>query len=153
MSLRQPLATFRGHKGAVEDVAWSYRNPNLMASVSDDHSLRIWNYKQAGKPVHEIPEAHKAEVNCVSFSPFSEHLLVTGGADKLVGLWDMRNLSQKLHSLEGHNGPIYQVEWSPHSEVHLASGAEDRRVMIWDLSQIGMEQPPEVEVFGGYSGL
>jgi len=105
-------------------------------------------------------DAHRGEVNCVQFAPLHEHLLVTGGSDHVLGLWDRRNLNSKLHSCESHTDAVYQVAWSPHSEVHLASASSDRRVMIWDLSQIGHEQssddaedgPPElVFVHGGHT--
>ena len=85
----------------------------------------------------------KGEINCLSWSPYNENLIVTGGGDKLVSLWDIRNLSSKLHVLEGHTSEVYQVEWMPQSEVHLGSCSADRRVMLWDLSQIGIEQSPE----------
>ena len=29
-------------------------------------------------------EAHNAEVNCLAFNPYSEHILATGSADKTV---------------------------------------------------------------------
>jgi histone-binding protein RBBP4 len=82
-------------------------------------------------------------VNCLSFSPFSEFLLITGSSDRTVALWDLRNLKTKLHSLEAHTDDILQVAWSPHHETILASASVDRRVNIWDLSRIGDEQSPE----------
>lgn len=80
--------------------------------------------------------AHTAEVNCLSFSPYSEFLMATGSADKFVNLWDMRNMKSKLHSFEGHNNEVYQVQWSPHNETILGSSSADRRVHIWDLSKV-----------------
>ena len=32
-----------------------------------------------------------------------------GGADKVVSLWDLRNLSKKLHEFQGHTNEIIQV--------------------------------------------
>jgi histone-binding protein RBBP4 len=87
--------------------------------------------------------AHAAEVNCVAFSPFSEYLVATGAADKVVNLWDMRNMKAKLHSFEGHNDEVYQIQWSPHNETILGSCSADRRLHVWDLSKIGDEQSPE----------
>jgi WD40 repeat protein len=34
------------------------------------------------KPSHVV-DAHGAEVNCLSFNPFSEYILATGSADKV----------------------------------------------------------------------
>lgn len=37
------------------------------------------------KPSHTV-DAHTAEVNCLSFNPYSEFILATGSADKTVSL-------------------------------------------------------------------
>lgn len=106
------------------------------------------------KPSHTV-DAHTAEVNCLSFNPYSEFILATGSADKTVALWDLRNLKLKLHSFESHKDEIFQVQWSPHNETILASSGTDRRLHVWDLSKIGEEQssedaedgPPELLVY------
>jgi len=131
------------HKDNCEDVCWNKKHGNVFASVGDDKCLMVWDYRTKAKPQQCVNNAHKAEINCVDFSPFNQELILTGSSDKYVGLWDTRKLSQKLHSLEGHGDQILRVEWSPHSEVHLASCGADRRVIIWDLAMIGMEQTPE----------
>eukprot|EP00058_Branchiostoma_floridae_P018769 XP_002604258.1 hypothetical protein BRAFLDRAFT_120363 [Branchiostoma floridae] len=94
------------------------------------------------KPSHTV-DAHTAEVNCLSFNPYSEFILATGSADKTVALWDLRNLKLKLHSFESHKDEIFQVQWSPHNETILASSGTDRRLNVWDLSKIGEEQSAE----------
>ena len=53
-----------------------------------------------------------AQVNCLSFNPYSEFILATGSADKTVALWDLRNLKLKLHSFESHKDEIFQVNRS-----------------------------------------
>uniref|UniRef100_A0A2K5D3B5 Histone-binding protein RBBP4-like N-terminal domain-containing protein n=1 Tax=Aotus nancymaae TaxID=37293 RepID=A0A2K5D3B5_AOTNA len=106
--------------------------------------LMIWDTRSnnTSKPSHSV-DAHTAEVNCLSFNPYSEFILATGSADKTVALWDLRNLKLKLHSFESHKDEIFQVQWSPHNETILASSGTDRRLNVWDLSKIGEEQSPE----------
>ncbi|EHB18316.1 Histone-binding protein RBBP4 [Heterocephalus glaber] len=91
-------------------------------SVADDHKLMIWDTQSnnTSKPSHSV-DAHAAEVNCLSFNPYSEFILATGSADKTVALWDLRNLKLKLHSFESQKDEIFQVQWSPHNETILAS--------------------------------
>ena len=104
----------------------------------------IWDTRSnnTSKPSHPV-DAHTAEVNCLSFSPYREFILATGSADKTVALWDLRNLKLKLHSFDSHKDEIFQVQWSPHNETILASRGTDRRLNVWDLSKIGEEQSPE----------
>jgi len=60
-----------------------------------------------------------------------------------VGLFDIRKIDTKLHSMELHEGEITQVAWSPHDDPILASAGTDRKIVIWDLRHIGQEQTPE----------
>jgi histone-binding protein RBBP4 len=138
-----------GHQSVVEDVDWHKQYAHLFGSVGDDGHLLLWDVREEGDvPTHKVDKAHETDVNCLSFNPFNEFLLVTGGSDSTVALWDMRNLGQKLHSFTGHQGGVYQVAWSPFNETILGSCSSDRRVHIWDLSRIGDEQTPEDEEDG-----
>ena len=73
-------------------------------------AFMIWDTRSNAttKPSHVV-DAHTAEVNCLSFNPYSEYILATGSADKTVALWDLRNLKLKLHSFESHKDEIFQV--------------------------------------------
>ncbi|KAL9657486.1 hypothetical protein ABK040_016752 [Willaertia magna] len=139
-----PLLVLEDHTSVVEDVAWHRLHEFLLGTVCDDKKLRIFDTRGQNntKPAYAT-EAHKAEVNCIDFSPYSEYIFVTGSADKTVKLWDMRNLKSELHSLESHTDEVFSVSWSPSNETILASCGTDRRVMIWDISRIGLEQTPE----------
>ena len=76
----------------------------------------IWDTRSAthNKPSHTV-DAHTAEVNCLSFNPYSEFILASGSADKTVALWDLRNLKLKLHSFESHKDEIFQVRKKLHT--------------------------------------
>ncbi|CAO2602382.1 Histone-binding protein RBBP4 [Lemmus lemmus] len=135
---------FTGHTAVVEAISWHLLHKSLFGSVADDQKLMIWDTRSnnTSKPSHSV-DAHTAEVNGLSFNPYSEFILATGSADKTVALWDLRNLKLKLHSFESHKDEIFQVQWSPHNEAILAPSGTDRRLSVWDLSKIGEEQSPE----------
>lgn len=63
----------------VEDVAWHLLHESLFGSVADDQKLMIWDTRcnNTSKPSHTV-DAHTAEVNCLSFNPYSEFILATG---------------------------------------------------------------------------
>jgi WD40 repeat protein len=56
-------------------------------------------------------------------------LVLTGGADGMVRLWDART-GQELFRCEGHKGPVTGVALA--SNDRLVSGSQDRTVRIWD---------------------
>ncbi|KAM4905803.1 LOW QUALITY PROTEIN: histone-binding protein RBBP7 [Sylvia borin] len=134
-------AIFTRHSAVVEDVAWHLRHESLFGSVADDQKLMIWDTRS--NTTSKRVDAHTAEVNCLSFNPYSEFILATGSADKTVTLWDLRNLKLKLYSFESHKDEIFQVHWSSHNETILASSGTDSCLNIWDLSKIGEEQSAE----------
>jgi WD40 repeat protein len=139
-----PLMKFTGHTDVVEDVSWHLHSDHVLGSCGDDKQVLMWDTRTMDqKPTHTITEAHKQEINCMAFNPFSEFILVTGSADHTVALWDLRNLKMKLHSFESHVDQIFSVAWSPFNETIFASCGADRRLNVWDLSRIGEEQEPE----------
>ena len=138
------VQTWKGHTSVVEDVDWHKQHSYMFGSVGDDSQLLIWDTRSStNAPTYSVKEAHKSDVNCLSFNPFSEYLLATGGSDQTVALWDLRNLKQKIHTFEGHTKGVYQVSWSPFNETILGSCSADRRLHVWDVSRIGDEQDPE----------
>ena len=87
------LSTFKGHTDVVEDVDWHPKDPNMIGSVGDDRTVRLWDVRNPDKgPTQMISNAHDKDVNCISFNPEKEFLFATGSADKTVAIWDMRNL-------------------------------------------------------------
>ncbi len=72
-----------GHRGSVWDVAFSPDNPNLLASVSADTTVRLWDL-ESGQHVATLTRANLS----VSFSRDGQ-TLVTGGSDGRVSAWDL----------------------------------------------------------------
>jgi histone-binding protein RBBP4 len=88
----KPLATFVGHTDVVEDVDWHAKDAQMMASVSDDRTVRIWDTREPQKAVHVVQSGHDGDVNCIAFNPQNAFLFATGSTDSTVAVWDIRNL-------------------------------------------------------------
>lgn len=108
---------------------------NEFVSVSDDKKLKIWDVRSPSAT--QSVEAHIAEILSVDTSPFDKNLMITGSADKTIGVWDTRNMKTKLFSLRAHRDEVNQVKFSSQACNLLASSSYDRRIMMWDLSRCG----------------
>lgn len=74
---------------------------------------------------------HTQEVTCAGFSPDGA-LLVTGGRDRLVRLWDMAN-GYQLRTYDAHGEYVRAVAFSPDGK-YVASGGGDKVVRLWEAA-------------------
>ncbi|CAG7923127.1 unnamed protein product [Penicillium olsonii] len=141
----RPSRTFTHHSAIVNDVQYHPLHSSLIGTVSDDITLQILDTRQddSTRSASSAEGQHRDAINSLSFNPASETILATGSADKTIAIWDLRNLKQKLHSLEGHTDSVQSISWHPFEESVLASSGYDRKIMFWDLSRAGEEQTPE----------
>ncbi len=118
---------------------------SLIGTVSDDLTLQILDVRQPAtdKGVLVAKNGHTEPINTLAFNPATEFIIATGSGDKTIGLWDMRQLKDKLHTLEGHQDAVTALSWNPHEPSILGSGSYDRRMIFWDVGKVGEELLPE----------
>ncbi len=76
--------------------------------------------------------AHGAPIWNVTFSPDGK-LLATGGADRLIRLWDVAG-GQVRRQFPGHDSDVTALAISRDGKI-LASGSKDETVRLWDVVQ------------------
>merc|ERR1712213_306555 len=149
---------FNGHTAVVEDVAWHLLHESLFGSVADDRKLMIWDTRSTAnnKPSHTV-DAHTAEVNCLSFNPYSEFILATGSADKTVALWDLSKIGEEQSAEDAEDGPpellfihgghtakISDFSWNPNDPWVICSVSEDNIMQVWQMAEnIYNDEEPE----------
>lgn len=134
------------HTAIVNDVQHHPLHSALIGTVSDDLTLQILDTRKADTAHSAVTSGegqHRDAINALAFNPACETVVATGSADKTIGIWDLRNLRQKMHVLEGHNESVTSLAWHPFKENILGSSSYDRRIMFWDLNKIGEEQAPQ----------
>ena len=118
----------------VNAIKWDPQG-NLLASCSDDMSLKIWSMKQ-DTWVHDL-QAHSKEIYTIKWSPTGPGThnpnmnltLASASFDSTVRLWDVER-GVCIHTLTKHTEPVYSVAFSPDGKF-LASGSFDKCVHIW----------------------
>ena len=133
-----PLRRFHFHTSAVNEVKFHRYHPSIFGCVAD-HNLSLWDQRNGTKEPFFNVLTHTKEAFSLDFSSADEFLVLTGGADGLIELWDLRNLSKALSEFKHGDDPVIKVEWNPLNESIFASSGEDKRVSIWDCSRIESE--------------
>ncbi|XP_051005020.1 protein Atg16l2 isoform X3 [Acomys russatus] len=83
----------------------------------------------------DVLDAHLSEVNAVSFGPNSS-LLATGGADRLIHLWNVvGGRLEANQTLEGAGGSITSVDFDPSGSQVLAA-TYNQAAQLWKVGEI-----------------
>jgi len=84
-----------------------------------------------GKVYQRFAGVHIMPVNCLAISN-SKRLLVTGGNDKVVVIWDIAT-GKPLKTLVGHGWKVNSVSFS-RNDQYLVSTGNDGEVRVWDAN-------------------
>lgn len=126
----QVFMELKEHEKRVWSVDFSTANPTMIASGSDDGSVKLWNINQEAS-VGTIKM--KANVCCVQFPSDSGSSLAFGSADHRIYYYDLRNPSMPLFTLVGHNKTVSYVKFL--DSMTLVSSSTDNTMKLWDLSE------------------
>lgn len=82
-------------------------------------------------PKQTVTAAHDDTINALAANRDGS-LVASGGADKLVKLWQAATLKEQAR-LEGHSGHVLALAFNPDGS-RLVSGGTDREVKVWDVA-------------------
>jgi peroxin-7 len=119
----------------VYRVAWSPHVGHFLASACGDGTVRIWDTRQRlTTTMFRLP----TEILTVDWNKYQPGILLTGGVDKELRVWDVRMPTKPQIILPGHQYAIRRAKWSPHSPTLCASASYDMTVRLWDTQSKAM---------------
>lgn len=83
-----------GHKGPVLDIAWCPHNDNVIASASEDCTVKVWAIPDGGV-TRTMTESvvdlvyHQRRVGIVLWHPSAKNVLLSCGSDNNVCIWNV----------------------------------------------------------------
>lgn len=93
----KPIRTLPGHGRAINDLQISPLSPNILASASEDYSVRLWNlspkYEKQPCVAILVGQSHKQPLLTLDFHPNGRWLL-SGSMDTAIALWAIPPLSE-----------------------------------------------------------
>ncbi|KJZ78103.1 hypothetical protein HIM_02740 [Hirsutella minnesotensis 3608] len=144
-----------GHGGDVNDLATSPINPSIIASASDDTSIRIWSID----PIHkEQPclcilagEGHSWNLLTLAFHDNGRYLL-SGGHDQIINLWTIPDLPTQpvtaplqvhfphFSTSAVHSGIVDCVAF--YGDLILSRACHDNVIVLWRIEGFSSDGPP-----------
>jgi coronin-1B/1C/6 len=127
--------TVAGHSASVTDTAWNPFNDNLLATGSDDCTVKIWEIPDGGitekltTPVADLTGAGKA-VSLLNFHPTANNVLAAASKEPAVRIWDVEKQEAKL-TVEIFGGLVQSMDWSANG-AELLTASKDKKARIFD---------------------
>lgn len=95
-----------GHASRVFNTVWSPLVPKVLASGSDDKTLRVWTLQERGPAKVKELKGHVSNVRAIVWSECLPWLLLSGSWDATIRVWDIRSESC-VRVLEDHHADVY----------------------------------------------
>lgn len=131
---KAPMIT--GHKNAVLDLDFHPFNESLVASASEDCTVKIWGIPEGGLK-ENMTEAlqtltgHRRKVGTIKFHPSANNILASTGADFSVKIWEVEKGKDVL-SIDAQHGDIIQsADWSLDGSL-LCTSCKDKKLRVLD---------------------
>jgi len=125
---------FSGHKGAVLDLDWNPFHDSILATSSNDSTIKIWIVPESGPVSTDVCvqdlKGHSRKVGTVKWNPVAENVLASSGADFNVNVHDVRTGDVKF-SVGGHSGLISSCEWNYNGSL-LSTACKDKKFRLID---------------------
>lgn len=113
----------------IRDIATSPDGQTLAVACKDG-TLKLVDVASA--TIARVIHAHERGVDAVAFSP-DGRLLLTGGRDNFVRLWDLNNrMDEPLVTLVGGEKPVLTVAFHPNGSTFV-TGSGNHIVRMWGM--------------------
>ncbi|XP_046341010.2 DDB1- and CUL4-associated factor 10-like [Haliotis rufescens] len=130
------------HHGGIFNFDFSADGSVLVAACERQSILMFDPFN--GKLVGHKDNAHQDCVNCVRF--LDTRTFATCSDDSTVALWDVRNLQQRIRTLEGHSNWVKNIDYASSLGLLVTSGF-DGSVYTWDINNYSTETTTRKKVF------
>ncbi len=113
--------------GKIRNVCCS-ENGELIVLSCQDGTTRIFDTTHFNEII--TIDSHKDGATIAHFHPLNSALLLTGGKDALLKVWDWKSMTQ-IKSIPAHNYVIYSILFIENGNKFVTA-SRDKSIKIWD---------------------
>ena len=126
--------SINAHKNSVWEII-QLKN-ELIASCSDDKSIKFWNVFSHKKNKLEFELINSDEEGIQSIKQINEKLLISSSYNKLK-IWDL-NVKEVVKIFSGHEKDVMSICLL--NDNKIISGSYDKTIKIWDINNVECEK-------------
>ena len=125
-----------GHKQEVLDIAWNPFNDDIIASSSEDATVKIWQIPDGGlvenltQPLITLEGIHQRRVGHVAWNPVADNILLSASHDHIIAIWNLETQAC-ISEITCHPDLIFSVCWN-HNGSMIATTCKDKKLRIID---------------------
>ncbi|KYN99646.1 cell division cycle protein 20-like protein [Plasmodium gaboni] len=122
------------HKSEICGLEWN-TDGTYLASGSNDNSIYIWD-KYTNKYLFHFLK-HKAAVKAISWCPYKNHILASGGGsvDKKIFLWNIKN-GKSINEIYTKS-QVSNIIWSINTREIISTHSNSlNQIILWNLPQL-----------------
>ncbi|XP_071256827.1 coronin-2B isoform X2 [Salvelinus alpinus] len=122
-----------GHQGNVLDIKWNPFFENIIASCSEDSSVRVWEIPEGGLR-RNMTEAmmelygHSRRVGLIEWHPTSSGILFSAGYDYKILIWNLE-IGEPVKMIDCHSDVIVCMSFNTDGSL-LATSCKDRKLRV-----------------------
>lgn len=124
-----------GHTGQILDLKWNPFDDNMIASASDDCTIKLWKIPEGGL-TSNLSECstelvgHKRKVLHIEWHPTAANVLISAGFDHLICVWDVGNSDKPLlNVINCHVDMIYSLAINRDGSL-IATTSKDKKLRV-----------------------
>ena len=127
--------SYTGHTGAVLDFEFSPFNDFILATGSEDSTVKVWSIPEGGLTANVADPlvnltGHQKKVTLLRFHPTASNVLASASGDHSIKLWDIEKGSN-INTLGIHTDLIQDIIWDNQGTNYITS-CKDKAVRFCD---------------------
>ncbi|XP_019581191.1 coronin-2B isoform X4 [Rhinolophus sinicus] len=122
-----------GHQGNVLDIKWNPFIDNIIASCSEDTSVRIWEIPEGGLKRNMMEallelHGHSRRVGLVEWHPTTNNILFSAGYDYKILIWNL-DVGEPVKMIDCHSDVILCMSFNTDGSL-LTTTCKDKKLRV-----------------------
>ncbi|XP_066339839.1 uncharacterized protein [Miscanthus floridulus] len=129
---KEEVTSIEAHDSDITSLDVHPTDP-LVLSSSDDHLIKLWNWRKKNWKCIRTFEGHSDRVKHVNFNPMDTNSFATASLDHTIKIWNISSPESKITMFDHPDGLLCVHSYTIDMRQYLIAGSWDGTAQIWDM--------------------